>query len=115
MRSDSPRCWSRPPNRCRCACASRIRAGSRFPIIVGGAAINRDFGRRIAFVDGERYFEPGVFYAKDAFEGLEIMDALTGDPQRRATSAASGRERPIGRGPRARRRSPVVAAARARP
>ena len=29
--------------------------GLRFPIVVGGAAINRDFGRRIAFVEDERY------------------------------------------------------------
>jgi len=55
-----------------------------FPVVVGGAAINRDFGRRIAFLDdGRRYFEPGVYYAKDAFEGLEIMDALTADAERR--------------------------------
>ncbi len=54
------------------------------PIVVGGAAINRDFSRRIGFLDGgERYFEPGVFYAKDAFEGLDIMDRLTSEPQRR--------------------------------
>ncbi|MGP6188939.1 MAG: methionine synthase [Vulcanimicrobiaceae bacterium] len=60
-----------------------------FPVLVGGAAINRDFGRRIAYVaspEGDaaaRYFEPGVYYAKDAFEGLEIMDALTAPPERR--------------------------------
>jgi len=54
--------------------------GMHFPVIVGGAAINRDFGRRISLLDeGERYFEPGLFYAKDAFEGLEIMDRLTSD------------------------------------
>ena len=58
--------------------------GLRFPIVVGGAAINRDFGRRIALLDdGKRWFEPGLFYARDAFEGLEIMDTLTGDPARR--------------------------------
>jgi len=58
--------------------------GLRFPIIVGGAAINRDFGRRIALLDdGSRFFEPGLFYARDAFEGLEVMDALTGDPNKR--------------------------------
>ncbi|MBD5633563.1 MAG: methionine synthase [Candidatus Eremiobacteraeota bacterium] len=55
-----------------------------FPILIGGAAINRDFGRRIGFLEeGARYFEPGVFYAKDAFEGLEIMDALTAPSERR--------------------------------
>ncbi|MBV8639003.1 MAG: methionine synthase [Candidatus Eremiobacteraeota bacterium] len=54
--------------------------GLKFPVIVGGAAINRDFGRRISLLDeGERFFEPGLFYAKDAFEGLDIMDRLTSD------------------------------------
>jgi 5-methyltetrahydrofolate--homocysteine methyltransferase len=58
--------------------------GLQFPVIVGGAAINRDFGRRIALLDeGERFFEPGLFYARDAFEGLEIMDRLTSDPRAR--------------------------------
>ncbi len=58
--------------------------GLSFPVIVGGAAINRDFGRRIAFLGGgSRFFEPGVFYARDAFEGLDVMDALTSDPARR--------------------------------
>ncbi len=58
--------------------------GLQFPVIVGGAAINRDFGRRIALLeDGTRYFDPGLFYAKDAFEGLEIMDVLTGADERR--------------------------------
>lgn len=57
----------------------QVARGLRFPVIVGGAAINRDFGRRIALVDGERFFEPGLYYAKDAFEGLEIMDTLTGE------------------------------------
>jgi 5-methyltetrahydrofolate--homocysteine methyltransferase len=58
--------------------------GLSFPIVVGGAAINREFGRRIALLDeGQRWFEPGLFYAKDAFEGLEIMDMLTGEPGRR--------------------------------
>jgi len=58
--------------------------GLRFPVIVGGAAINRDFGRRIALLDeGNRFFEPGLFYARDAFEGLDLMDALTSDADRR--------------------------------
>ncbi|GAC1640322.1 MAG: methionine synthase [Ktedonobacteraceae bacterium] len=57
-----------------------------FPIIVGGAAINRSYGRRILFVDEQTpgatpvAYDPGVFYAKDAFEGLEIVDKLT-NPQ----------------------------------
>ena len=59
--------------------------GLAFPIVVGGAAINRDFGRRITFLDEERVFEPGVFYAKDAFEGLDIVDRLTASATTRET------------------------------
>jgi 5-methyltetrahydrofolate--homocysteine methyltransferase len=57
--------------------------GLEFPVLVGGAAINRDFGRRISVLEGNRYFEPGLFYAKDAFEGLSVMETLTGDPSER--------------------------------
>jgi 5-methyltetrahydrofolate--homocysteine methyltransferase len=64
-----------------------------FPILIGGAAINRDFGRRIGFLDdGVRYFEPGVYYAKDAFEGLEIMDALTAPEARRTAFARRAKD-----------------------
>jgi 5-methyltetrahydrofolate--homocysteine methyltransferase len=53
-----------------------------FPVLIGGAAINRRFGRRALFVDGERAYESGVFYCKDAFEGLETMDRLQDVEQR---------------------------------
>ncbi len=52
------------------------KRGLTFPVLIGGAAINRRFGRRALFVDGERAYGPGVFYCKDAFEGLETMDRL---------------------------------------
>jgi 5-methyltetrahydrofolate--homocysteine methyltransferase len=53
------------------------RAGHGFPVLIGGAAINRNFGRRAALVDGEVFYKPGVFYCKDAFEGLDTVNALT--------------------------------------
>jgi 5-methyltetrahydrofolate--homocysteine methyltransferase len=52
------------------------KRGMKVPVLIGGAAINRRFGRRALFVDGERAYESGVFYCKDAFEGLETMDRL---------------------------------------
>jgi 5-methyltetrahydrofolate--homocysteine methyltransferase len=55
------------------------KRGLEIPVLIGGAAINRRFGRRALFVDGERPYESGVFYCKDAFEGLETMDVLQGD------------------------------------
>src|SRR5688500_12310583 len=63
------------------------KRGMSIPVLIGGAAINRRFGRRALFVDGERPYDAGVFYCKDAFEGLETMDALQ-DPERRATFVA---------------------------
>jgi 5-methyltetrahydrofolate--homocysteine methyltransferase len=53
--------------------------GLEFPVLVGGAAINRNFGRRILYPNGresEEIYEPGVFYCKDAFEGLNVVDQL---------------------------------------
>jgi 5-methyltetrahydrofolate--homocysteine methyltransferase len=58
------------------------RRGLKFPVLVGGAAINKQYGQRILFVEDDRAYEPGVFYCKDAFEGLETMDALS-DPATR--------------------------------
>ena len=55
-----------------------------FPVLIGGAAINRRFGRRAMFVEAERPYDSGVFYCKDAFEGLETMDRLQDTDHRRA-------------------------------
>ena len=52
------------------------KQGLHIPVIIGGAAINRDFGRRIMFVGENELYDPGVFYSKDAFEGLSVMDQL---------------------------------------
>jgi 5-methyltetrahydrofolate--homocysteine methyltransferase len=53
--------------------------GLQFPVLIGGAAINRDFGRRTLYPKGkesDEVYGPGVFYCKDAFQGLDTMDAL---------------------------------------
>jgi 5-methyltetrahydrofolate--homocysteine methyltransferase len=53
------------------------RRGLSFPVLIGGAAINRKFGRRILFLeDSKEPYTPGVFYCNDAFEGLYVMDKL---------------------------------------
>ncbi|MEO7965857.1 MAG: dihydropteroate synthase, partial [Gemmatimonadaceae bacterium] len=63
------------------------RRGLEIPVLIGGAAINRRFGRRALFVEGERAYESGVFYCKDAFEGLETMDQLQNTSTRSAFTA----------------------------
>jgi 5-methyltetrahydrofolate--homocysteine methyltransferase len=65
-----------------------------FPVLIGGAAINRDFGRRILYPggkDSEEIYEPGVFYCKDAFVGLDTMDDLV-DAEKRAALVARIRD-----------------------
>ena len=59
--------------------------GLGFPVLVGGAAINRDFGRRILYPGGKEsddVYAPGVFYCKDAFAGLDTMDDLIDEEAR---------------------------------
>ena len=58
-----------------------------FPVLIGGAAINRDFGLRVLYPHGredDTIYEPGVFYCKDAFEGLNKMDQLVDADKREA-------------------------------
>ncbi len=74
------------------ACVQELHAGGmRFPVLVGGAAINRNFALRILYPNGresDEVYEPGVFFCKDAFEGLAKMDQLI-DEQARAELVAS--------------------------
>jgi 5-methyltetrahydrofolate--homocysteine methyltransferase len=67
------------------------RRSLKIPVLVGGAAINRRFGRRINWTEDQEFYDPGVFYCKDAFEGLETMDVLSNPathPQRIAALQA---------------------------
>ncbi|MFH1799204.1 MAG: homocysteine S-methyltransferase family protein [Candidatus Omnitrophota bacterium] len=54
-------------------------AGLRVPVIIGGAPINERFANEVAVLKDGSFYQGGVFYAKDAFSGLRIMQALT-DP-----------------------------------
>jgi 5-methyltetrahydrofolate--homocysteine methyltransferase len=78
--------------------------GLGFPVLIGGAAINRDFGRRTLYPGGKEsddVYEPGVFYCKDAFQGLDTMDAIVDEPARAAlverirAEARELREKPV--------------------
>ena len=68
------------------ACIQELHTrGLEFPVLIGGAAINRDFGRRALYPHGkesDEVYEPGVFYCKDAFAGLDTIDALVDEAAR---------------------------------
>jgi 5-methyltetrahydrofolate--homocysteine methyltransferase len=73
------------------ACIQELhQRGLEFPVLIGGAAINRKFGLRILYPNGtesDEIYEPGVFYCKDAFEGLAKMDQLVDGEAREALVA----------------------------
>ncbi|MBE7516821.1 MAG: methionine synthase [Chloracidobacterium sp.] len=56
----------------------------RTPVVLGGAALNR----RYVDQDLMPLYNGKLFYARDAFDGLHAMDALTG-PEARASAAAA--------------------------
>jgi 5-methyltetrahydrofolate--homocysteine methyltransferase len=76
------------------ACVQELYARKLpFPVLIGGAAINRNFGLRILYPNGtesDEIYDPGVFYCKDAFEGLAKMDELV-DPAARESLMTSTR------------------------
>src|SRR5436309_14762286 len=76
-------------------CVQELHAQKlEFPVLIGGAAINRDFGLRALYPGGresEEVYDPGVFYCKDAFEGLAKMDQIV-DGEAREALVAKTRE-----------------------
>lgn len=52
------------------------RRGLKIPVLVGGAAINPAFAHRTALLEDGSLYEGGVFYARDAFQGLQIAEQL---------------------------------------
>src|SRR3954471_16650958 len=68
--------------------------GLEYPVLLGGAAINRKFALRALYPEGKEsdtIYDPGVFYCQDAFEGLAVMDRLI-EPERRVELVEQIRE-----------------------
>jgi 5-methyltetrahydrofolate--homocysteine methyltransferase len=70
------------------------RRGLSIPVIIGGAAINRKFGYRTLLLEDGTPYAGGVYYAKDAFEGLELIEQLV-VPEKKARLADAVRERAL--------------------
>ncbi len=71
------------------------RRGLKVPVLIGGAAINRPFGKRANTLESGSLYEGGVFYCKDAFEGLSTADGLREDDRRAGLIAAVQTPDPI--------------------
>ncbi len=87
------------------ACIQELHAkGLSYPVLIGGAAINRAFSYRTLYPggkDSEEVYEPGVFYCKDAFEGL-VGDGPAVDPDAPRRLSRSCSPAPPSSAPRAR-------------
>lgn len=59
------------------ACVQEFhKLGIAVPVLIGGAAVNREFASRIAVLDDGEKYEGGVYFAKDAFEASRVLDNL---------------------------------------
>jgi len=52
------------------------RQGIEVPVIIGGAAVNRDFAARIAKLDDGSIYKGNVCYGRDAFEAAKIIERI---------------------------------------
>ena len=108
-RRDRPRALLVSTSKQMPICIRELHAtGIDYPVLIGGAAINRDFGRRALYPGGsesDEIYEPGVFFCKDAFQGLDD-DGRSGRARRpggtrqvklRAEALAAAPEGPPGR------------------
>ncbi len=72
------------------------RRNMNIPVLIGGAAINRQFGLRITNTEDGSPYQPGVFYCKDAFEGLATLDDLNDPVRRQALQEKKVEEQAVG-------------------
>jgi 5-methyltetrahydrofolate--homocysteine methyltransferase len=63
-------------------------AGLDYPVLVGGAPVNRQFAMEISALRDKSIYKGGVFYARDAFTGLKIMRALSDSAKREVEMSA---------------------------
>jgi 5-methyltetrahydrofolate--homocysteine methyltransferase len=59
----------------RCV-AELARLNLRVPLLVGGAAVNRESAKRISVLDNGKSYAGGVYFAKDAFEAARVLDGI---------------------------------------
>ena len=55
----------------------KLRANnSKIPVLIGGAAVNQTFAGKIAKDENGSVYAGGVFYCRDAFDALTVLDGL---------------------------------------
>ncbi len=49
---------------------------SSIPVLIGGAAVNETFAHKIAKDEQGAVYPGGVFYCRDAFDALTVLETL---------------------------------------
>jgi len=49
---------------------------SAIPVLIGGAAVNQAFADRIVRLEEQGPYAGGVYYCRDAFDALAVLDKL---------------------------------------
>ena len=52
------------------------KAGLSYPVIIGGSPVTEKFAKEISTLEDKSVYKGGVFYARDAFMGLKVFQAL---------------------------------------
>ena len=97
-RSACPRCSSRPPSRCRSRIQELHQQGLEYPLLIGGAAINRKFGLR-APVPGRQGVRGHLRARRLLLQG-RLRGPRRDGPDRRARARAPSSSRRSARRPR---------------
>jgi len=70
------------------------RAGFSVPVLIGGAAVNRDFAARIARLEDGTCYRGNVYYGRDAFEAAKIIERIRRGSGGAEAPNTAGRARP---------------------
>ncbi|MFQ5952267.1 MAG: homocysteine S-methyltransferase family protein, partial [Candidatus Omnitrophota bacterium] len=62
-------------------------AGLNYPVIIGGSPVTEKFAKEISHLEDSSVYKGGVFYAKDAFVGLKVIQVLM-NPETRENAMA---------------------------
>ncbi|MDG5817100.1 homocysteine S-methyltransferase family protein [Chitinispirillales bacterium ANBcel5] len=70
------------------------REGISVPLIIGGAAVNKEFASQIALLEDGSEYKGGVYYAKDAFDASNVLEHLKEPSAKKETGAEPSPKQP---------------------
>ena len=69
--------------------------GLRIPVLIGGAAVNAEFARRISIGSFDSSYPGGVYFCQDAFDALKELDIIKGNGKEEPMKVESIKRNPL--------------------